>query len=131
MPHWLDLMVQSLPSLLWAGLIFTIPLTLLSFALGLALGLVTALDADHPFAIAIEQRGIPGCRIVEPAAAGSDPCGRFLRLCRGHEQRRTRQQDRWNFPVVHGFPWCVIRVEAWRDHATAVASALTGLRVSG
>ena len=43
MPHWLNLMVQSLPSLLWAGLVFTIPLTLLSFALGLTLGLVTAL----------------------------------------------------------------------------------------
>lgn len=43
MPDWLNLMVQSLPSLLWAGLVFTIPLTLLSFAFGLALGLFTAL----------------------------------------------------------------------------------------
>ncbi|WP_210105966.1 amino acid ABC transporter permease [Neorhizobium galegae] len=43
MPHWLQLMADALPSLLWAGLIFTIPLTLLSFTFGLALGLVTAL----------------------------------------------------------------------------------------
>ena len=42
MPDWLRLMADSLPTLLWAGLIFTIPLTLLSFALGLSLGLVTA-----------------------------------------------------------------------------------------
>ncbi len=43
MPHWLQLMADSLPSLLWAGLIFTIPLTLLSFTFGLILGLLTAL----------------------------------------------------------------------------------------
>ena len=36
MPPWLHLMLDSLPSLLWAGLLFTVPLTLLSFALGLA-----------------------------------------------------------------------------------------------
>lgn len=42
MPHWLQLMMDSLPTLLWAGVKFTIPLTLLSFGLGLALGLVTA-----------------------------------------------------------------------------------------
>ena len=42
MPDWLRLMADSLPTLLWAGLIFTIPLTLLSFALGLSLGLATA-----------------------------------------------------------------------------------------
>lgn len=42
MPHWLQLMLDSLPTLLWAGIRFTIPLTLLSFALGLTLGLVTA-----------------------------------------------------------------------------------------
>lgn len=42
MPYWLELMLESLMPLLWAGLIFTIPLTLLSFGLGLALGLVTA-----------------------------------------------------------------------------------------
>ena len=42
MPHWLQLMWSSLGPLLWAGLVFTIPLTLLSFALGLTLGLVTA-----------------------------------------------------------------------------------------
>jgi cystine transport system permease protein len=43
LPHWLQLMVDSLPTLLWAGLVFTIPLTLLSFTLGLALGLITAI----------------------------------------------------------------------------------------
>ncbi|OQP86831.1 cysteine ABC transporter permease [Rhizobium rhizosphaerae] len=43
MPDWLQLMIQSLPSLLIAGLRFTVPLTLLSFVLGLALGLLTAL----------------------------------------------------------------------------------------
>jgi len=42
LPHWLQLMLDSLPTLLWAGIRFTIPLTLLSFALGLTLGLVTA-----------------------------------------------------------------------------------------
>ena len=42
MPDWLQLMADSLPTLLWAGLIFTIPLTLLSFVLGLSLGLATA-----------------------------------------------------------------------------------------
>jgi cystine transport system permease protein len=42
LPHWLQLMLDSFPTLLWAGIRFTIPLTLLSFALGLALGLVTA-----------------------------------------------------------------------------------------
>ena len=43
MPHWLQLMLDSLGPLLWAGLVFTIPLTLLSFVLGLGLGLVSAL----------------------------------------------------------------------------------------
>ncbi|MBB4062874.1 ABC transporter permease subunit [Gellertiella hungarica] len=43
MPHWLQLMIDSLPTLLLAGLTFTIPLTLISFVLGLALGLVTAI----------------------------------------------------------------------------------------
>lgn len=42
MPTWLQLMLDSLPSLLWAGLTFTIPLTLLSFIFGLLLGLITA-----------------------------------------------------------------------------------------
>ena len=42
MPPWLQLMLDSLAPLLWAALVFTIPLTLLSFALGLTLGLVTA-----------------------------------------------------------------------------------------
>lgn len=42
-PPWLQLMVESLPTLLWAGLVYTIPLTLLSFAFGLTLGLGTAL----------------------------------------------------------------------------------------
>jgi L-cystine transport system permease protein len=36
-------MLDSLGPLLWAALVFTAPLTLLSFALGLALGLATAL----------------------------------------------------------------------------------------
>jgi cystine transport system permease protein len=36
------LMMDSLPALLWAGVRFTIPLTLLSFVLGLTLGLLTA-----------------------------------------------------------------------------------------
>lgn len=43
MPHWLSLMIESLPSLLWACLVFTVPLTLLSFVLGLSLGLVAAI----------------------------------------------------------------------------------------
>ena len=43
MPTWLQLMLDSLPTLLWAALIFTAPLTLLSFVLGLAVGLLTAL----------------------------------------------------------------------------------------
>jgi len=42
-PDWLQLMLDSLPTLLWAALIFTAPLTLLSFVLGLAVGLLTAL----------------------------------------------------------------------------------------
>ncbi|WP_293765962.1 amino acid ABC transporter permease [uncultured Aquitalea sp.] len=43
MPDWLKLMWESLPPLLYAGLVFTVPLTLLSFAFGLTLGFVTAL----------------------------------------------------------------------------------------
>ncbi|MCG7504091.1 amino acid ABC transporter permease [Mesorhizobium retamae] len=43
MPPWLQLMLDSLGPLLWAGLVFTIPLTLLSFAFGLAVGLGAAL----------------------------------------------------------------------------------------
>src|SRR5215217_859578 len=43
MPHWLNLMIESLPSLLWACLVFTVPLTLLSFVFGLSLGLVAAI----------------------------------------------------------------------------------------
>ncbi|MBK1840162.1 amino acid ABC transporter permease [Azospirillum sp. YIM B02556] len=42
MLHWLTLMTDSLPSLLWAALVFTVPLTLASFALGLIVGLVAA-----------------------------------------------------------------------------------------
>jgi cystine transport system permease protein len=41
-PHWLDLMLSSLEPLLMAGLRFTVPLTLLSFAFGLILGLAVA-----------------------------------------------------------------------------------------
>ncbi|TIX94161.1 MAG: amino acid ABC transporter permease [Mesorhizobium sp.] len=36
-------MLDSLPTLLWAALIFTVPLTLLSFAFGLFVGLIAAL----------------------------------------------------------------------------------------
>ena len=43
LPHWLQLMLDSLGPLLWAALVFTAPLTLLSFVLGLTLGLVVAL----------------------------------------------------------------------------------------
>jgi cystine transport system permease protein len=43
LPHWLQLMIESLAPLLWAAIKFTAPLTLLSFALGLVLGLVVAL----------------------------------------------------------------------------------------
>ncbi|MBU1333755.1 MAG: ABC transporter permease subunit [Alphaproteobacteria bacterium] len=43
MPQWLSLMIESLPSLLWACMVFTVPLTLLSFALGLGVGFVVAL----------------------------------------------------------------------------------------
>ncbi|OJU96452.1 MAG: cysteine ABC transporter permease [Shinella sp. 65-6] len=52
MPPWLQLMLDSLAPLLWAALVFTIPLTLASFVLGLALGLLTAvvrLFAPRPF----------------------------------------------------------------------------------
>jgi cystine transport system permease protein len=41
--HWLQLMLESLGPLLWAALVFTAPLTLLSFVLGLTVGLITAL----------------------------------------------------------------------------------------
>jgi cystine transport system permease protein len=41
--HWLQLMLESLGPLLWAALLFTAPLTLLSFAFGLAVGLGAAL----------------------------------------------------------------------------------------
>lgn len=41
-PAWLQLMLDSLQPLVWAGVVFTIPLTLLSFSLGLCLGLVVA-----------------------------------------------------------------------------------------
>lgn len=43
MPHWLSLMIESLPSLLWACVLFTVPLTVLSFVLGLGVGFVVAL----------------------------------------------------------------------------------------
>ncbi|WP_273728531.1 amino acid ABC transporter permease [Brucella gallinifaecis] len=43
MPYWLQLMADSLPTLLWAGIKFTIPLTILSFIFGLSLGLLAAL----------------------------------------------------------------------------------------
>ncbi len=43
MPAWLHLMAQSLWPLLYAGLVFTVPLTLASFAIGLALAFMVAL----------------------------------------------------------------------------------------
>ena len=43
MPHWLALMVDAFVPLLRAGIFFTVPLTLLSFALGLGVGFVAAL----------------------------------------------------------------------------------------
>lgn len=56
MPHWLSLMIESLPPLLWACLLFTVPLTLLSFAFGLSVGFASALIrlfAPAPFAAVI------------------------------------------------------------------------------
>ena len=53
MPPWLNLMLESLPSLAWACLQFTVPLTLLSFVFGLAVGFGVALVrlfAPWPFA---------------------------------------------------------------------------------
>jgi cystine transport system permease protein len=52
-PPWLDLMLQSFGPLMRAALAFTVPLTLISFALGLSLGLVIALTrlfAPRPLA---------------------------------------------------------------------------------
>ncbi|MBP0594234.1 ABC transporter permease subunit [Paraburkholderia sp. LEh10] len=43
MPAWLHLMGESLRPLLYAGLVFTVPLTLVSFAVGLALAFIVAL----------------------------------------------------------------------------------------
>ena len=43
MPYWLELMLNSAAPLLWAALVFTVPLTLLSFTFGLTLGFVVAL----------------------------------------------------------------------------------------
>lgn len=43
MPHWLSLMLESFPSLLWATVLFTVPLTLLSFVFGLTVGFLVAL----------------------------------------------------------------------------------------
>lgn len=43
MPAWLHLMAHSLWPLLYAGLVFTVPLTLASFAIGLALAFFVAL----------------------------------------------------------------------------------------
>jgi cystine transport system permease protein len=43
MPAWLHLMGQSLWPLLYAGLVFTVPLTLASFALGIVLAFCAAL----------------------------------------------------------------------------------------
>lgn len=43
MPAWLHLMAQSLWPLLYAGLVFTVPLTLASFAIGIVLAFAVAL----------------------------------------------------------------------------------------
>lgn len=43
MPAWLNLAIDSFWPMLYAGLTFTIPLTLISFVLGLALGFIVAL----------------------------------------------------------------------------------------
>lgn len=43
MPAWLDLVLSSFWPLLYAGLVFTIPLTIMSFSLGLVLAFVVAL----------------------------------------------------------------------------------------
>jgi cystine transport system permease protein len=43
MPAWLHLMGESLGPLLYAGLVFTVPLTIVSFVLGLALAFIVAL----------------------------------------------------------------------------------------
>ncbi|KFC70633.1 ABC-type amino acid transport system, permease component [Devosia sp. LC5] len=56
MPPWFSLMIEALPSLLWACLLFTVPLTLLSFALGLAVGFLAAvarLFAPWPLAAVV------------------------------------------------------------------------------
>src|SRR5215469_11139172 len=55
MPAWLHLMGQSLWPLLYAGLVFTVPLTLISFALGLTLAFIVALVRlfGPPWAVAI------------------------------------------------------------------------------
>ncbi|MFC0402324.1 amino acid ABC transporter permease [Paraburkholderia rhizosphaerae] len=55
MPAWLHLMGQSLWPLLYAGLVFTVPLTLVSFALGLTLAFVVALLRlfGPPWAVAV------------------------------------------------------------------------------
>ncbi|TWF48059.1 amino acid ABC transporter permease [Neorhizobium alkalisoli] len=53
MSHWLEVMMSALPTLLWAGVKFTVPLTIMSFAMGLVLGLLTAvarLFGAWPFA---------------------------------------------------------------------------------
>ncbi|ACC70712.1 ABC transporter permease subunit [Paraburkholderia phymatum] len=43
MPAWLHLMGESLWPLLYAGLVFTVPLTLVSFGIGIALAFIVAL----------------------------------------------------------------------------------------
>jgi L-cystine transport system permease protein len=43
MPHWLALMIDAFIPLMRAAIVFTVPLTLLSFALGLGVGFLAAL----------------------------------------------------------------------------------------
>lgn len=55
MPAWLQLMIDSFWPLLSAGLIFTVPLTLITFVLGILLGLLVALVRFYVWLI----RGTP------------------------------------------------------------------------
>ena len=70
MPHWLQLMLDSLPTLLWAGVKFTIPLTLLSFAFGLSLASAAQIFAGH-----VQKRvgRLQDRNVDQPCAARSEP----------------------------------------------------------
>src|SRR5471030_905999 len=55
MPAWLHLMVESLWPLLYAGLVFTVPLTIASFALGLAFAVALVRLFGPQWAVRIAQ----------------------------------------------------------------------------